>query len=143
MAEWVVMTEMWPKRFTAVISEFDNYRKIGTRIVLVSSAYQPIVDGFARRLDAQAIGSPLIYHDGRLEGMDLPVNAYENKARYIRDKYPRSEILAAFGDTGSDVPMMELSQSPVAVNPDEELRDIAVSRGWRILECSPGSNATS
>jgi phosphoserine phosphatase len=143
MAEWVVRTEMWPKRCTAVLSEFDKYRRDGTRIVLVSSAYQPIVDVFAQRIDAQAIGSPLIYGDGRLEGVGLPINAYENKAKYIRDKYPHSDILAAFGDTGSDIPMMELSQEPVAVNPDEDLRDIAETRGWRIIECSPGFNAKS
>jgi phosphoserine phosphatase len=136
MADWIVRTEMWPKRRNAILLELDEHRRNGVRIVVVSSAYQPIVDAFAHHMDAIPIGSPLVFKDGVLKGVTLPINAYEHKAESIRTKFPGSEILAAYGDTASDIPMMELSQAPVAVYPDDELRRTAESRGWRIINSS-------
>jgi len=137
MAEWVVSTEMWPKRRGKILSELEQHRREGLDIVLVSSAYQPFVAAFAQRMDAIPIGSPIVYHEGRLVGLQLPINAYEDKAQTLRYKFPGSEIRMAYGDTGSDIAMMELSQMPVAVNPDEELRITAEIKGWRIIECTP------
>ncbi len=136
MAEWVVQNEMWPKRCITVLSEFEEFRRDGIGIVLSSSAYQPIVDAFSQRMDVVGIGSELVFIGNKLKGINLPINAYENKARYLQKKFPDAEILKAFGDTGSDIPMMKLSQKPVAVNPDEELRDYAETRGWQIIEFS-------
>jgi HAD superfamily phosphoserine phosphatase-like hydrolase len=133
MAEWIVRTEMWPKRRVGVLSELDKYRQNGVQIVVISSAYQPIVEAFANRLDAIPIGSPLVYKNGMVSGVRLPINAYEHKAESVRAMFPDSEILAAYGDTASDIPMMAISQAPVAVYPDNELRSMAESKGWRII----------
>jgi len=39
----------------------------------------------------------------------------------------------AYGDSISDVPLLELVGNPVAVYPDSQLWDHASQRGWRIL----------
>lgn len=134
MAEWVVAHEMWPQRRPSVIAELEAYRQGGVKIVLSSSAYQPIVKAFGRRIGAEAIGSSLTYAQDRVSGVELPINAYEEKAAGIGRRYKGACILAAYGDTGSDIPMMALSQAPVAVFPDPRLHQEAVDRGWRILE---------
>ena len=74
MAESVVYQEMWPKCRPDVLSELEHKRLAGAQIVVVSSAYQPIVEAFARKMDAKAIGTSLIYEGGRLAGLALPVN---------------------------------------------------------------------
>ncbi len=40
----------------------------------------------------------------------------------------------AYSDSISDLPMMERVGTAVAVNPDRELRALALERGWRIIE---------
>ena len=42
----------------------------------------------------------------------------------------------AYSDSASDLPMLEAVGHPVAVNPEPELREIAVERGWPIVETS-------
>lgn len=133
MAEWIVENVMWPKRRKELIEELVEHQRDGIQIGVVSSAYQPIVAAFARRMEAEPIGSPLVFKGDSLAGVRLPINAYEHKVESIHRRFPGAEFLAVYGDTGSDIPMMELSQQPVAVYPDAELRTIAESRGWRII----------
>jgi HAD superfamily hydrolase (TIGR01490 family) len=39
-----------------------------------------------------------------------------------------------YSDSANDLPLLEAVSTPVATNPDETLRAVAQSRGWRILE---------
>ena len=134
MAEWVVVNQMWPKRRERVLARLENHRRKGAQIVIVSGAYQPIVEAFARRIgDVSAIGSKLIYEDGRLSGLAMPINSYQQKAENIRTLCDDAPIIAAYGDTISDLPMLEMSQHPIAVYPDDDLRRVAESKGWYIL----------
>ncbi|MDZ7843330.1 MAG: HAD-IB family phosphatase [Anaerolineales bacterium] len=134
LADWIVEQEMWPKRRIDVIQELQARKSSETQIVLVSSAYQPFVEAFARHLDAAAIGSTLLYQQGELIGLSTPVNAYHQKAKNVRDRFNEEVVLAAYGDTASDIPLLELSQEAIAVYPDAELREAAETRGWEILE---------
>jgi len=133
MAEWVVFNEMWPKCRPDVLLEIDKKRLLGAQIVVVSGAYQPIVDAFARKMEARAIGTRLIYEDGKLNGIELPVNSYQHKVEKVRARYPDARIVAAYGDTLSDLPMLEMSNMPMAVYPDKKLLRVAEERGWRVM----------
>jgi HAD superfamily hydrolase (TIGR01490 family) len=42
-----------------------------------------------------------------------------------------------YSDSINDLPLLERSNAPVATNPDDRLRAIAGSRGWRILDLFP------
>ncbi|MBT3391567.1 MAG: HAD-IB family phosphatase [Chloroflexi bacterium] len=133
MAESVIYQEMWPKRRPDVLLELEKKRLAGAQIVIVSTAYQPIVEAFARKIEARAIGTQLVCENGKLDGIELPVNSYHHKAENILIRYPDAHIVAAYGDTLSDLPMMETSQQPVAVYPDAKLLNVAGERGWRIM----------
>jgi HAD superfamily hydrolase (TIGR01490 family) len=39
-----------------------------------------------------------------------------------------------YSDSMNDLPLLEKVAQPVATNPDERLRELAVARGWRILD---------
>jgi phosphoserine phosphatase len=39
-----------------------------------------------------------------------------------------------YSDSINDVPLMEEVTDPVATNPSASLRDIALRRGWRVLD---------
>ncbi len=133
MAEWVVFNELWPKCRADVLRELEKKRQDGAQIVVVSGAYQPMVEAFARKIKAKAMGTQLRYEDGKLRGIELPVNSYQRKAWKVSALYPDARIVAAYGDTLSDLPMLEMSEQPVAVYPDAKLLRVAVERGWRLM----------
>ncbi|WP_169737086.1 haloacid dehalogenase-like hydrolase, partial [Deinococcus pimensis] len=56
LAEWVVERELWPGRRDDVLAELEAHRLAGHRVVLASGAYQPVLEAFARRIGAEAVG---------------------------------------------------------------------------------------
>jgi phosphoserine phosphatase len=135
LGRWVVDKELWPKRREGVLAELERQREAGRRVVLAAGAYQPVLEAFVHRIGAEAVGTPLEYADGRATGRPIgAVNTGEAKAERLAERVGESTVHAAYGDTIADLPMLESSESPVAVHPDPELRREARKRGWRVLE---------
>ncbi len=142
MAEWVVDHHLWPARrqpaIDAVLAAVAEVRSTHpeAQLVLATGAYQPIGDAFARRLGADVVlGTPLEIRDGVATGGVLaPTQSGEQKATAVRAHAGDREIVAAFGDTSADVPLLSLAVRAVAVAPDAALRREAVARGWEIIE---------
>jgi len=130
---WAGHNEMWPKCRPDVLLELDKKRLSGAQIVVVSGAYQPIVEAFARKMEAQAIGTQLIFENSRLSSIELPVNSYQHKAEKVRSSYLDTHIVTAYGDTLSDLPMLEMSEQPVVLYPDAKLLRVAEERRWRVM----------
>lgn len=141
-AEWAVERVLWPQRRPEVVAALRVHQAAGERPLLVSGAFQPVVEAFARRLErewaepvAGAIGTPLSVRQGRLDGgFDGPLNVGEAKARRLHDALGSERLYAAYGDSGDDVPMLMLSDRPVAVYPDRALRRTAADLGWSVFE---------
>ena len=141
-AAWAVERVLWPQRRPEVVAALRVHRAAGERLVLASGAFQPVVEAFAQRLQQEwaepapaAIGTPVAVRDGRLEGsLDGPLNVGDAKARRLHDALGSERLYAAYGDSGDDVPMLMLSDRPVAVYPDRALRRTASDLGWSLLE---------
>ncbi|NLE74516.1 MAG: HAD-IB family phosphatase [Actinobacteria bacterium] len=145
LAEWVVEEELWPLRRPEVISELESHHAQGRTVLLASGMYDTVLQSLSRKLDTgtvAVVGTPLSYRHGRFTGRFAgPVCVGTEKARRATelieataatgDRAPTIE--AAYGDTGSDIPMLELAHHPVAVAPDRELTRVASERGWRML----------
>jgi HAD superfamily phosphoserine phosphatase-like hydrolase len=139
LAERIVEDELWPQRRTAVVGELEAHRAAGRVVMLCSGTYQAVLDAFARRLDAEALGTPLEARDGELTGRLLePPNTGARKAARLRTALGGRPLHAAYGDSLADTEMMEASREPVAVQPEAGLRRLAASRGWRVLEAEAG-----
>jgi phosphoserine phosphatase len=142
MAAWVVDEHLWPARRQAavdrVIAAIEQARSTDprTRLVLASGAYQEIAEAFAARIGADlALGTPLAYRDDvAVGGTAVPTQTGVQKAAAVRSLADGGEILAAFGDTEPDIPLLSLATRAVAVAPDRALRRAAISHGWEILE---------
>lgn len=142
MADWVVDEHLWPTRRQAAIdavraaAEAARRDHPGTRLVLATGAYQPLGEAFARRIGADAtLGTPLEVRDGIVTGrLSGPTASGEAKAAAVRDVAAGGEVLAAFGDTVADIPLLRLATRAVAVAPDAALRREAAARGWELLE---------
>ncbi len=135
MAQWVVEHEMWPRRRQDVIDDLLRHRDQGRRILIATGTYQPLAEAFARRLGVEAFGTPVEYVDGRLTGRVVgEVRVRQGKLDQIRAALNGDQLVAAYGDTASDIPMLEASECPIAAYPNAQLRRVALERGWRILE---------
>ncbi|MDP4014402.1 MAG: HAD-IB family hydrolase [Candidatus Nanopelagicales bacterium] len=72
------------------------------------------------------LAGPFCYRDGKVEVM----NGLANDNGYDLSR------CFAYSDSMSDVPMLEAVGHPVVVNPEPELRQLAISRNWPIIETS-------
>ena len=80
-------------------------------------------------------------HERRSTAMvATPVKSSSMRTAPTKPKHPRDAITEdldlaesfAYSDSITDLPMLEAVGHPVVVNPDRELRRIAVERGWEI-----------
>ncbi len=136
MGKWVVEKEIWPGRRQLVVDELMAHRGQGRRVIINTGQFEPLLSELLLKMDGvEGIGTPLAYEDGLFSGRAAgPLNVAERKAEQLEPFLRDGRILAAYGDTIQDLPMMVLSRGPVAVYPDDDLRREAESRGWRILE---------
>jgi phosphoserine phosphatase len=141
MGEWVVEHLLWPARrveaVTAVQAAHATARATNpaTELVLATGGYQPIAAAFAKRLGATiALGTPFEVIDGVATGkLAAPTQSGEEKARAAQACAAGGRILAAFGDTAADIPLLKLAERAVAVAPDSALALEAAHVGWERL----------
>ncbi|MCB8967734.1 MAG: HAD-IB family phosphatase [Ardenticatenaceae bacterium] len=135
VAQWVVESELWPQRRQAVVAELEQHRENGRRVLVISGLFQPMLDVFTGRLGVEGIGTPLLFANGRFTGqIAAPFNVGDYKVAQLQQHMGSNPLVAAYGDTEGDIPMLRLSQEAVAVHPDRTLRREAAACGWRILE---------
>jgi phosphoserine phosphatase len=142
MGDWVTDSYLWPARrqaaVDAVAAAVAGARAAtpGARLILATGAYQPVGDAFGRRIGADVVlGTPLVLRDNRATGkLGTQVQSGEAKAAAVRSVASGGEVIAAFGDSVADIPLLRLALRGVAVAPDAAMRREAVSRGWEILE---------
>jgi len=141
MGEWVVEHHLWPARRTEGINAVAAALSVAraadpsTQLLLATGGYQQVGDAFARRIGAvAALGTPLELIEGRATGrLAAATQSGEQKAAAVRARAAGAPLLAAFGDTAADIPLLSLAQHAVAVAPDKQLRREALRRGWEIV----------
>ena len=121
----------------------DRHAAAGHDRVVVSASPTEIVSRFAAGAGLQhgvgttaardadgvytgQLAGPFCYREGKFEVM---------AALAAEHGYDLSQCYA-YSDSVSDLPMLEAVGHPVAVNPEPELRERAVARGWPIVETS-------
>ncbi len=139
MAQFVVEKEIWPQRRQDVIDELSAHAENGKRVILVTGVFEPILAAFIDKTGHafEGIGTALAYEDdiftGKIQG---EVNTGINKTEQLQPFMIDGKIESAYGDTKADIPMLESSHTPIAVDPDAELRQVATERQWRIMKYS-------
>jgi phosphoserine phosphatase len=141
MGEWVVEHHLWPARRVAAVTAVQATHAAARQteptaeLVLATGGYQPIAAAFAKRLGAAiALGTPFEVVDGIATGkLAAPTQSGEEKARAALACAADGRILAAFGDTAADIPLLKLADRAVAVAPDSALALEAARVGWERL----------
>jgi fatty acyl-CoA reductase len=106
-------------------------------VLLLTGALDVVVEPLAELLDVDLDCARLLVKDGRLTGdLARPPAAGEARATLLEDYADARQIdlreSFAYADAISDLPMLERVGTPVVVNPDPRLSQIADQRGWRV-----------
>ena len=133
-------TYLRPNIFSEAVSEIQEHKRQGTTVVLVTGTLDFIVQPIADYFNVDVVLAPeLQEQDGLFTGelTTAPLIAAE-KAMAIRNFADQHEISLeesyAYGDSRSDLPMLECVGNPVVVNPGKALRDKALKSGWEMHE---------
>lgn len=128
-----------PIVYDEAIDLMAGHRDSGHRVYLVSSAPAEIVDPLAAHLrtDGAISTRAQVDQDGKYTG-EVEFYAYgPTKAQAVRELAAEQHldlaISFAYSDSATDIPLLETVGNPIAVNPDRELRRVAVQRDWQIL----------
>ncbi|GAC1507126.1 MAG: HAD-IB family hydrolase [Candidatus Dormibacteraceae bacterium] len=123
-----------------------EHKRAGHRVLLLTGALDVVVEPLADLLDVEVDCAHLLIKDGRLTGdLQSPPPAGEARGTLLEEYAARNGIVLsesfAYADSLSDLGMLELVGTPVAVNPDARLSQVAGQRGWRIerWKMAPGN----
>lgn len=123
----------------------DLHEGRGEDRIIVSASPIEIVTMLAERLGLQgAVGTRAEVdaegrYTGRLDGeFCYGAGKVTEVRRLAAERGYDLDACTAYSDSISDVAFLECVGTAVAVNPDRELRELAMERRWRIVEVKPG-----
>lgn len=123
-----------------VVQRISKHKQEGTHIMLVSGAYTPLLHAVTNELPFNdIIGTEIPYiADGQFDK--------QKKVYHIQGKRKNEMIMKAlagkdidwansfaYGDSYSDLPVLELVGNPIAVKPEKRLHNLAKERHWEVL----------
>ena len=119
------------------IRRIREHKRAGHRVLLLTGALDFVVGPLAELLEVEVDCASLLERDGRLTGdLSAPPPAGEARSTLLLEYAARFGVdltsSFAYADSLSDLPMLEEVGSPVVVNPDARLSQVAGQRGWRV-----------
>lgn len=125
--------------FDELQSEINVCRLEGLKLIMISQSPKIVVSPLAKLLDFEiCIASDFIFDEQGTYIQPRHRNDDEKNKGTVLKKLIDEHGLSlagsrAYGDSLDDLPMLEIVHHPVAVNPSEQLLEIALERRWRIL----------
>src|SRR6266545_3136865 len=129
-----------PRIYPQMLAEVHDHQDAGLPTFIVSAAGHGLVEMLARVLGMEGgigtryevdenglltgrIVEPFVYGEGKVAAMQL----------FAADHDIDLGESWAYSASASDLPMLRAVGNPVAVNPDEELGEIAAAEGWHVM----------
>lgn len=129
-----------PLIYTEAMDLIHEHQAAGRDVIVISSSGTQIVEPICARLGVdRAVGTQMeVGADGTYTGEILFYAYGKYKAEAIEalaaeHDYDLSASYA-YTDSHTDLPMLEVVGHPVAVNPDDELRQLATQREWPVMD---------
>ena len=122
----------------------ERHRAEGATLLITSATNRFVTEPIAELLGVPyLIGTDPEIRDGRYTGQvsGLP-NFQGGKVVRLREwlaAQPQAYThMTAYSDSRNDIPLLEMADQAVAVDPDDVLRDEAVKRGWQVISLRSG-----
>ena len=129
------------KRITSgALRQLRRHLLSGHFVLVASGSPQYIIDELAAHLHVHAaIGTRTRIIDGRATDQIVPPVVFREGKREAVERLCEQWDLDLsrswlYSDSQADVPLFEAVGHPVVVNPKEPFREVAVQRGWQVVE---------
>jgi HAD superfamily hydrolase (TIGR01490 family) len=128
-----------PMIYPEAAALIEQHRALGHPVALISASGMEMVSPVAAALGAKhCVATRMTVAEGLYTG-EIEFYCYgEGKAIAARELAAehgyRLEDSHAYSDSITDLPLLEAVGHPHAVNPDRELREVAMARGWPVLD---------
>ena len=121
----------------------DAHRQAGDQVVIVTATNEfvtrPIAHAFGVQelIAIELVRGPGGWITGEIAGTpSFREGKVTRVAEWLHARgHDWSDVeITFYSDSRNDLPLLEKAHHPVATNPDDTLRAIAIERGWRVLE---------
>lgn len=115
------------------------HRREGYRLVIITATNRFITEPIAKRLGVKdLIATDCEMKDGRYTGKVAGIPCFqEGKVTRLKEwmKQNHADLAGSYfySDSKNDLPLLSIVENPVAVDPDEELKNYAEQQGWPII----------
>ena len=116
-----------------------DLKRKGYYLLAITRSPRFIADGFAYEYGFDKVygmfysTGPSENFTGEIEDADLIMNKAAILTRALRKEDITLEGSVGVGDTESDIPMLEMVETPIAFNPNQKLLTHAKRRGWKVV----------
>lgn len=119
------------------VAKIRQHQQQGHVVVVISASTQFAVQPVAEHLGLEFLCTQLAVENDRVTGAIVSPPCYgEGKVHWAQQLADGHGIPIGrsyfYTDSLSDLPLLDIVEHPVAVNPDPRLRRLAVQRGWPI-----------
>jgi len=129
-----------PMVLPEAVKLIEHHRALGHQLLIITATNRFVTEPIAQRLGIeQLIACEAELIGGRYTGKATGTPSFAH-GKVVRLKQWLIEQDASlngawfYSDSRNDLPLLEQVENPIAVNPDETLRDIAQTKGWAILD---------
>ena len=143
LMEWgreIATERILPRVYEDIVRVIDGHRSRGDLTFLVTAAPIEVAELIARELGMEGAAGTISETDenGYYTGRVIEVMHGPAKAKAVAELAAAHGLAlgecAAYSDSINDLPLLESVGHPHAVNPEPELRRIAMTRGWPVHE---------
>ena len=116
-----------------------QHQAAGDLVMIITATHRFITEPIAQRLGVKhLIATECGMHEGQYTGELVNVPSFqEGKITRLNTWLAEQKASLAgsyfYSDSHNDLPLLEQVEHPVAVDPDDRLRALAVQRGWSVL----------
>lgn len=121
-----------------VLRRLYQHHKDGYYIMLVSGAFLPLLQAISNKLPIDSIiGTSIPFKQDKIDPHTTVIHIHGERKKNeiflaLTDEVDWGNSFA-YGDSFSDLIVLELVGNPVAVKPEQRLLDIATARNWEVL----------
>ena len=129
-----------PRLYVGVVEHFNELRRSGAKLVLVSSSPGLVIEPLALYLGCTStLTTPVISERGRLIGIGSGPACYGEGKRFYAEQWSAErgipmDAAAAYADNWSDRALLQRVGRAIAVRPHGKLAKLAKEKGWDIVQ---------
>lgn len=111
------------------------YRRQGSQLILITGQDEVMAKAYADALGLDyVIGNRFELEDGKIKGLTKPLCYGQGKVdmaqAFAKEQGFELSDAVFYSDSHADLPLLEAVKQPVVLNPNAQLADLALQRGW-------------